>query len=226
MSNEQAKRPSSYKVESDDPRVYTGIEPFEIEGRNLALPPLFRYVDGTHPQLRNEGHQARIGTVYVYLVDASTDGRAAFHALSSTMRIPSGRIDQAGGNPELQGLLVLNEGDALFARDIRAGGKVEEDILQILVATRYNSEFFVSFYVNSPSRDTDDVISVKRQSLLACRDKILGPRDTRDGRRVWFEQQNRAKSIGKEETRCYGLSNMLERPMNASGPPAALKVIQ
>ncbi|KAI0085726.1 hypothetical protein BDY19DRAFT_908928 [Irpex rosettiformis] len=52
----------------------------------------------------------------------------------------------------------------------------------------------------------------------------MGPRDSRDGRRVWFELQNRAKSVGTD-TRCYGLSNMLERPVNASGPPAALKII-
>ncbi|KAI0083214.1 hypothetical protein BDY19DRAFT_998758 [Irpex rosettiformis] len=208
MSENPSPDVPSYKVEPKDPRVYNGIEPFDIEGRNPALPPMFRYIDGIHPQLRNRSRQHGFGAVYVYLVDSSPDGRTAFQALASKIGIPSGQVNQPGGNPQLRGLLVLNEGDAVFARDIREGGKVEEDILQVLIATR----------------DEDESILSKRQSLAACRDSLMGPQETRDGRRVWFEQQNRAKEV-KGETRCYGLSNMVERPVTASGPPASLKVI-
>lgn len=67
-------------------------------------------------------------------------------------------------------------------------------------------------------------MSRKRESLDACRESLLGPSGTRDNRRVWFEEQDRASEVG-HGNRCYGLSNMLERPMNASGPPAAMKVV-
>lgn len=63
----------------------------------------------------------------------------------------------------------------------------------------------------------------KREALTAARDTLLGPRATRDNRRVWFEEQDRANEVA-DGNRCYGLSNMLERPMNMSGPPAAFKI--
>ncbi|KAI0085725.1 hypothetical protein BDY19DRAFT_908927 [Irpex rosettiformis] len=149
MSNNSPEIVTSYVVQPKDHRVLEGIEPLDIDGRDPALPPMYRYTDGIHPQLRNHTRQGGLGNVYVYLVDSSTDGRAAFLALTSKMSIPSGRIDQPGGNPGLRGLLVLNEGDAVFARDIRSEGKVEEDILQILVATR----------------DQDEAVTTKRQSF-------------------------------------------------------------
>ena len=39
--------------------------------------------------------------------------------------------------PGLRGQLVLEEGEALFARDIDAHGDPYEDILQMFVGTRY-----------------------------------------------------------------------------------------
>lgn len=35
----------------------------------------------------------------------------------------------------LSGLFDLNEGDAVFARDVKDGGDPEDDILQVFVAT-------------------------------------------------------------------------------------------
>ena len=67
-------------------------------------------------------------------------------------------------------------------------------------------------------------MNTKRNDLLKCRDRLLGSRASRDNRRVWFEEQDRATDIG-ENTRCYGLSNMFERIPNTSAPPAALKVV-
>lgn len=64
----------------------------------------------------------------------------------------------------------------------------------------------------------------KRDALTKCRDVLLGPQDTRDNRRIWFEEQSRASEVNVG-TRCYGLSNMLEKRMNTSGPPAAFKII-
>ena len=73
-------------------------------------------------------------------------------------------------------------------------------------------------------RDEDEDIQAKRTDLLKCRDRLLGKRSSRDNRRVWFEEQDRATDIG-DNTRCYGLSNMFERIPNKSAPPAALKVV-
>ena len=67
-------------------------------------------------------------------------------------------------------------------------------------------------------------MNANRSELLKCRDRILGKRNSRDNRRVWFEEQDRATDIG-DNTRCYGLSNMFERIPNTSAPPAALKVV-
>lgn len=73
-------------------------------------------------------------------------------------------------------------------------------------------------------RDRDLDVAAKRRALAEARDAMFGPRDTRDNRRVWFEEQDRASAVSGDN-RCYGLSNMVERQMNASGPPAALKII-
>ena len=67
-------------------------------------------------------------------------------------------------------------------------------------------------------------MNANRSELLKCRDRILGKRNSRDNRRVWFEEQDRATDIG-DNTRCYGLSNMFEHIPNTSAPPAALKVV-
>ena len=72
--------------------------------------------------------------------------------------------------------------------------------------------------------DEDEDMAAKRAKLMECRDAMLGPRETRDGRRVWFEEQPRANAV-RGGPRCYGISNMYERQMNATGPPAALKVV-
>ncbi|KAI0094150.1 hypothetical protein BDY19DRAFT_911359 [Irpex rosettiformis] len=208
MSADNSNAPLSYDVEPADPHVLDGLELLHFEGRNPALPPMYRYASGVHPQLLNGTRDASVGTAYVYLVDPSDEGRAKFHSLASTMNIPGGMIDEPGGNPGLRGVIVLDEGDVVFARDIGGGGNPEEDIPQVMIATN----------------DGDDDIAAKRASLKTSRDRMLGPRESRDGRRVWFEEQDRAKEV-KKKTRCFGLSNMVERPTNASGPPAALKVV-
>ncbi|KAI0336895.1 hypothetical protein BDW22DRAFT_1433758 [Trametopsis cervina] len=53
---------------------------------------------------------------------------------------------------------------------------------------------------------------------------VLGERSTRLPDSVLFERTARAKPI-EANSRCYGLTNMVEQPRRASGPPAALKVI-
>ena len=105
-------------------------------------------------------------------------------------------------------------------------------MLQVLIATRYvrlfrcfNGLCLLSWvFTACIYRDDDEDMNTKRIDLLKCRDRLLGSRASRDNRRVWFEEQDRATDIG-ENTRCYGLSNMFERIPNTSAPPAALKVV-
>ena len=126
----------------------------------------------------------------------------------------------------LRGQLVLDEGDAVFARDIGARGDPHEDILQMFVGTRFvPRDMEDSSLITDLCSDEDEDMVAKRAKLAQSRDAILGPRETRDGRRVWFEEQPRANPVAGA-TRCYGISNMYECQMNATGPPAALKVIE
>ena len=117
----------SYSVKPDDSRVLTGLMPVKLPGRSPALPPLYRYVDGTHPQVEFAGLEGII--TYIYLVDASEAGKEAFRTLSSSIDVPRGMIGQPGGNPgmckrhivflrlapdadlELRGLVDLKEGE-------------------------------------------------------------------------------------------------------------------
>ena len=76
----------SYHVVSSDPRVHRDLEALPSDGRLSSLPPMYRYVGGVHPQLRGSGNES--GVTYIYLIDSSSAGRRAYHALASTIRIP------------------------------------------------------------------------------------------------------------------------------------------
>jgi hypothetical protein len=52
---------------------------------------------------------------------------------------------------------------------------------------------------------------------------MLGPRETCDSTAVWLEQQERV-SLLHAGKRCYDLTNMVEKPREASGSPAFMKV--
>ena len=39
---------------------------------------------------------------------------------------------------------------------------------------------------------------------------------------IWFERQDRAKQV-QHNKRCYGLSNMVQKPKQSEAPPASMK---
>ena len=93
------KAEKSYKVTARDKRVYSGIRLVDLKKRNPALPPIYRYVAGVHPLRRNTSGSCTGGNTYIYLVDPSDAGRAAFQSLASGISVPGGMINQPGGNP-------------------------------------------------------------------------------------------------------------------------------
>lgn len=72
-------------------------------------------------------------------------------------------------------------------------------------------------------RGEDPEFLNKKAAVEACKERLLGPRSTRDSSAVWFEQQERARPLHTGK-RCYGITNMVEKARGASGPPAAFKV--
>ena len=64
----------------------------------------------------------------------------------------------------------------------------------------------------------------KQELMAASRDRLFGPREDRSRSHIWFEEQSRAAEVHRG-SRCYGLSNMWERPYNREAPPASMKVI-
>ena len=89
----------TYSVTARDKRVYSGIRLVNLKKRNPALPPIYRYIDGVHPLRRNTSGSCTGGNTYIYLVDPSDAGRAAFQSLASGISVPGGMINQPGGNP-------------------------------------------------------------------------------------------------------------------------------
>lgn len=155
MSAEPLEERLIYDVTTTDPRVLRGLTVVEEERRDLVLPTVYIYTDGVHPQLRNPARTADTGKAYVYLVDTSPAGSARAKDLASTVELPGGMINPPSGtnstsyfishinifilmihSPGLGGLFALNEGDAVFARDVKNGGDPEDDALQVFVATK------------------------------------------------------------------------------------------
>lgn len=101
MRPRKTKLRKSYSVAVRDKRVYAGIRLVTLKGRNPALPPVYRYVDGIHPLRRNASGSIVGGNTYIYLVDPSDAGHETFQSLASGMRVPGGMINQPGGNPGL-----------------------------------------------------------------------------------------------------------------------------
>ena len=99
MPPKNKKVQKSYKVTARDKRVYSGIRLVDLKKRNPALPPIYRYVAGVHPLRRNTSGSCTGGNTYIYLVDPSDAGRAAFQSLASGISVPGGMINQPGGNP-------------------------------------------------------------------------------------------------------------------------------
>lgn len=99
MRPQKKKSGKSYNVSARDKRVYAGIRLVNLKGRNPALPPVYRYVDGLHPLRRNGSGTVVGGNTYVYLVDPSDAGRETFQSLAAGMCVPLGMINQPGGNP-------------------------------------------------------------------------------------------------------------------------------
>ena len=99
MRPQKKKSGKSYNVSARDKRVYAGIRLVNLKGRNPALPPVYRYVDGLHPLRRNGSGTVVGGNTYVYLVDPSDAGRETFQSLAAGMCVPLSMINQPGGNP-------------------------------------------------------------------------------------------------------------------------------
>ncbi len=64
----------------------------------------------------------------------------------------------------------------------------------------------------------------ERLAVLETREKLLGRREERTPDAIWFERQERAKQV-QEDKRCYGLSNMVQKPKQSEAPPASMKTV-
>lgn len=152
-----AANPDPYASNTTDPRILAGLQRLNIVGRDPALPTFYRYTEGVHPQLPVHNDPSVERDCYVYLIDATSDGKRRFQDMAKSMQVPGGLTNHPGGNAgmyfvcrsimlakpcdkhrlALNGLLLLKEGDSVFARDIHGTGDVNEDILQVLLPPWY-----------------------------------------------------------------------------------------
>ena len=129
--------------------VYDGVD---HRVRSNTLPAVYVY-QGVHPLRPPRGldeDAEDVGNTYVLLIDMSEEGRADEVARNPDLEIPVGREKEMRdkyGNLRSQssnsmldaqivdvtGLLALEPGDWVFARDQSGDGDAHKDILQVIV---------------------------------------------------------------------------------------------
>lgn len=86
-----------FDITTPDPSIISDLAAIEDEDRNAALPTVYRYAAGVHPQLRGSSYTVDTGTIYVYLVDSSPAGVAKAKELAATIELPTGMINPPDG---------------------------------------------------------------------------------------------------------------------------------
>ncbi len=87
-----------YDIRAPDPTIISDLKAIDAGNRDAALPVVYRYVAGIHPQLRDSAYTLDTGTTYVYLVDPTPAGVARAKELASTIELPTGMINPPEGN--------------------------------------------------------------------------------------------------------------------------------
>ena len=96
--NPPTANPDPYATSAGDPRILVGLERLNIGGRDPSLPTFYRYTGGVHPQLPVLNNPSVQRDCYVYLIDATSDGKRRFQAMAKSMQVPGGLTNHPGGN--------------------------------------------------------------------------------------------------------------------------------
>ncbi|KAI0336888.1 hypothetical protein BDW22DRAFT_1349558, partial [Trametopsis cervina] len=212
---------SEYPVHvADDSLVMNCLQYWELPGRDPLLPPIYIYVGSYHREhpFKITGRQT-----YVYIVDDSPAGKSLYDRISKSRNVPS------GFTKDLMGFLQLRPGDALLARPISGNGLTEHDVVQSLcsielVCFRTIPLEEYSRFPHLTRGITLDYMRELAKQADASRLVLLGSREEREKTgKTAYERTGRAVPVGGSQ-RCYGASNMVQKPRQVAGPPAAFKM--
>ncbi|KAF7797785.1 hypothetical protein EIP86_008987 [Pleurotus ostreatoroseus] len=183
----------------------TGLTPMLLPGRDLRCPPFFRY-HGVHPLIETKNLDL-VANVYIYFIDPSPEGKQRWICLQEQLKIPYCRDEEL--ETVCPGLVEIEEGGWVFAREYDSDGKPENDILSGFVPP-----------LTTAYSDADDELLAKLQAAV---EPMLGTNEERAATgKIRFETFDRAKRVAPD-TRAYLVGDTIEQPRQADAPAAASK---